>query len=157
MDKNLETLMKQSLEMSGSVFKQMEQLIGSFNLSVPAAVGAVPGTDLLNGVVQLNQLTLSTLELLRNWEKVFDSFKLFIGSFPGWSVAKDDRQRELEKKITALNKKLDEQGSLIEELQAKLKIESEQHPDSADPVGILSDFFARQNEQFQKLLKRDIP
>ena len=155
MDKPLSAILEQSLNLTGSSFKQMEQLMGNFNLSGQKPAGSIPGAGTLNGLIQLNQLTLSTLELLKHWEKTIDGLNLFLGTVPGWPTAKDNQDRKMEEELAVLRKRLDAQESLIRELQSKLGSKPASDDDDGDAAQILSDFFATQNEQFQKLLKKN--
>ena len=144
--------MKQSLDLSGSMIKQMEQLMGTFKVPGSAEKGSTPGAGILSDLKQLNQSTLSSLEMFRQWETTLGNLKLFLGAFPGLTVTKDDQYRKMGDKIAALKKRLDDQESLIKALQSKLAPESVTEEDNGDAVQILSDFFTAQNEQFQRLL-----
>ncbi|MFH2129009.1 MAG: hypothetical protein ABIK68_01435 [bacterium] len=167
MDKKLEALMEQSLEQSSSIFKQMEQLIGRFNLSgtgLPGShpdrktTGEDPGNHFFRDIMQLNQLTLSSLDMLRKWETLFESLKLFTGGFPGWPPVKPgDEDRKLEEELKGLKIRLDEQETLIRELQSRLKTESGKEPDGEQAARVLTDFFSEQSQQFQRLLKGNLP
>jgi len=149
--------MKQSLDLSGSMIKQMEKLMGTFKVPGSSEKGLTPGAGIINDLKQLNQSTLSSLEMFRQWETALGNLKLFLGAFPGLTVTKDDQYRKMGDKITALKKRLDDQESLIKELQSKLAPESVKEEDSGDAVQILSDFFTAQNEQFQRLLAKSDP
>lgn len=159
--------MEQSLEQSSSLFKQMEQLIGRFSLSgsgLPGSpparktAGEDPGNHFFRDIMQLNQLTLSSLDMLRKWETLFESMKLFTGGFPGWPPVKPgDEDRKLEEALKALKTRLDEQEALIRELQSQLKSESAKEPDGDKATRVLTDFFSEQSQQFQRLFKENLP
>ncbi|NQU63985.1 MAG: hypothetical protein HQ517_06840 [SAR324 cluster bacterium] len=161
--------MKQSFDLSGSFLKQMQQFAGKSTIPGPEFVGSVPGgvsngidggTNLLSSIIQLNQLTLSSLELLRNWEKLTEHLKAFTGGFPGWSDTKtDDHNQEHEEKIATLKTRLDEQEALIKELQVKLKTTEgtdSENAESGHTGDVLSKFFTEHNQQFQRLLKNNV-
>lgn len=174
MNSQLEELIKQSLELSGSVFKQMapvmERLGGSYGIGGSCGIGgsygigglhneksgSVLGPGFFNDLYQLNQLTLSTLTLVRNWEKALEGLRLFLSSFAGGSMPNDDRYQEMEEKIAGLKKRLDSQEHLIEKLQSKLEPETGSDVERGDAAQTLSDFLTQQSDLFQRLMKGNI-
>lgn len=152
MNNQLDELRKWSEEFTRSAWEGFSQMLKGFQADTSSRTDSAG--ELLERLVQLNQLTLSTMEQYRYWEKLNESMKQISNSLlGGFGRQTDSRTRELESQIDVLKTRLNAQEKLLQELQSRLKSEEEHPADEDRTTDILSKFFSEQTRQFQKLVK----
>ena len=154
MNNHLDELRKWSEGFTRSAWEGISQMLHVFQIPQEPAKHDFAG-DLGKKILQLNQITLSVLEQFRYWEKLNDSMKQLSDSLlRGMAPKPDERLKDLESTVDELKAQLREQEAVLKELQSQLQAdESTSSVDTNRTTQILSDFLARQTQQFQKLAK----